>query len=499
MNALVAFPILLPFVLIIVLLIFRTVRIAGYIALAGTFLLLMLSFVLFWMVRQQGVVVLQMGGWEAPFGITLVVDYLSALMLVVAAVILLSLAVYAPRFLPGEISITRFFQLFFALAMGLNGAFITGDVFNLFVWFEVMLMSSFVLITMGRTKDQLEGGIKYLALNLVGSMFFLAGAGLLYAKTGTLNMAHLAIILRDDCQAITMNTTAILFFMAFGIKAALFPLYFWLPASYHTPNIVISSLFAGLLTKVGVYAFIRFFTLFFVQDPRFWHPLLLIIAGLTMVAGGMAAAAHYETRRILSYHIISQIGYMIMGLGIFTPLAIAGSVFFTLHNMIAKTNTFLVSGMINKARGTFELKEVGGLFRQSPLMAVLFIIPAFALAGVPPLSGFFAKFILIKAGIENGNFVITSVAVITSMLTLYSMIKIWNEAFMKVQPANEYASRSFRKPSFGEYFPSLFLGGISLLMGVFAVYLFNYTLEAANQLLNPDLYIETVWKGGTGK
>ncbi|MDD2381790.1 MAG: proton-conducting transporter membrane subunit, partial [Mariniphaga sp.] len=269
--------------------------------------------------------------------------------------------------------------------------------------------------------------------------------------------------------------------------------------SYHTPNIVISSLFAGLLTKVGVYAFIRFFTLFFVQDPRFWHPLLLIIAGLTMVAGGMAAAAHYETRRILSYHIISQIGYMIMGLGIFTPLAIAGSVFFTLHNMIAKTNTFLVSGMINKARGTFELKEVGGLFRQSPLMAVLFIIPAFALAGVPPLSGFFAKFILIKAGIENGNFVITSVAVITSMLTLYSMIKIWNEAFMKVQPANEYASRSFRKPSFGEYFPSLFLGGISLLMGVFAVYLFDYTLEAANQLLNPDLYIETVWKGGTGK
>ena len=167
-----------------------------------------------------------------------------------------------------------------------------------------------------------------------------------------------------------------------------------------------------------------------------------------MVAGGMAAAAHYEVRRILSYHIISQIGYMIMGLGIFTPLAIAGSIFFTMHNMIAKTNTFLVSGMINKACGTFELKNIGGLVKQSPLMAVLFIIPAFALAGVPPLSGFFAKFILIKAGIENGNFVITAVAVVTGMLTLYSMIKIWNEAFLKVQPDNACASKPFQKPGY---------------------------------------------------
>jgi multicomponent Na+:H+ antiporter subunit D len=288
-----------------------------------------------------------------------------------------------------------------------------------------------------------------------------------------------------------MNTSAVLFFVAFGIKAAVFPLYFWLPASYHTPNITISSLFAGLLTKVGVYTFIRFFTLFFVHDPQFWHQMLLVIAGLTMVAGGLAAAAHYETRRILSYHIISQIGYMIMGLGIFTPLAIAGAVFFTLHNMIAKTNTFLVSGMINKARGTFELKEIGGLFKESPFLAILFIIPAFALAGVPPISGFFAKFILIKAGIENGNYIITAVAILTGMLTLYSMIKIWNEAFLKKQPDNERKNRSY-KFGFAEYFPSVLLGIVSILMGIFAMYVFGYTMEAANQLINPDLYIETV-------
>jgi multicomponent Na+:H+ antiporter subunit D len=286
--------------------------------------------------------------------------------------------------------------------MGVNGAFITGDVFNLYVWFEVMLISSFVLITMGKKKEQLEGGIKYLALNLVGSFFFLAGLGLLYGKTGTLNMAHLAEILKNDEQALMMNTSGILFFVAFGIKAAVFPLYFWLPSSYHTPNIAITSLFAGLLTKVGVYTLFRFFTLFFVHDQHFWHTLLLLVAGFTMVSGGMAAASYYETRRILSYHIISQIGYMIMGLGIFTPLAIGGAIYFTIHNMIAKTGTFLAAGMICKIKGTYNLKEVGGLYKQNPLLAILFIVPAFALAGVPPLAGFFVKFLLIKPNRING-------------------------------------------------------------------------------------------------
>ncbi len=487
-----ALPILIPFLFIILLIFIRSERVSRFIGPAGSGLLIIVSFYLFIRVAHSGILTLQMGGWEAPFGITIVVDYLSALMLIVSAFILFAISIYALNFLPGNINLNRFYIFFFGLGMGLNGAFVTGDVFNLFVWFEVMLMSSFVLIAMGRTRDQLEGGIKYLALNLIGSLLFLAGVGLLYGKTGTLNMAHLAEILKNDDQAFLMNTSAILFFVAFGIKAAVFPLYFWLPASYHTPNITISSLFAGLLTKVGVYTLIRFFTLFFVQDTQFWHQLLLIIAGFTMVAGGMAAAAHYETRRILSYHIISQIGYMVMGLGIFTPLAIAGAIFFTLHNMIAKTNTFLVAGMINKYRGTFYLKDIGGLFKQSPLMAFLFVIPAFALAGVPPISGFFAKFILIKAGIENGNYIITGVAVITAMFTLYSMIKIWNEAFLKKQPDNEITNDQNIKLSFGEVFPSMLLGLISILMGIFALSIFNFTMEAASQLIDPDLYIKSV-------
>ena len=492
----VALPILIPFLLAISLLFFRTPKTCRWVGPLGSLAIFVVSLMLFFRLQTTGILTLNVGGWEAPFGIVLVVDYLSALMLLVSSLILIAVSLFAIRFLPDEIPLSRFYFFFFTLTMGMNGAFITGDVFNLYVWFEVMLISSFVLITMGKKKEQLEGGIKYLALNLLGSLLFLAGLGLLYGKTGTLNMAHLAEILKNDDQALLMNTSAILFFVAFGIKAAVFPLFFWLPSSYHTPNITITSLFAGLLTKVGVYTLIRFFTLFFVHDQQFWHSLLLIVAGLTMVIGGMAAASYYETRRILSYHIISQIGYMIMGLGIFTPLAIAGAVFFTLHNMIAKTGAFLASGMIAKMKGTYHLKEVGGLYKQNPLLAVLFIVPAFALAGVPPLSGFFAKFMLIKAGMESGSYIITTVALLTSLLTLYSMIKIWNEAFLKKQPENHENQESI-KLNWADYMPLAILATASVLMGIFAATVFTYAMEAANQLIDPTNYIDTVLRNRT--
>lgn len=488
----IALPILAPLIFIILLLAVRSNTLAKWIGVIGSGILFFISIYLFLIVKEKGIISLNMGDWKAPFGIVLVIDYLSSIMLMATALIAIALSIYSIKYLHIEHKQSKFYVFFFSLIMGVNGAFTTGDAFNLYVWFEVLLMSSFVLITLGNTKEQLEGGIKYMALNLLGSLFFLAGLGLLYGKTGTLNMAHLAEILQKDDQAILMNSSAMLFFIAFGIKAAVFPLFFWLPSSYHTPNIAISSLFAGLLTKVGVYALIRFFTLFFVQDQQFWHNLLLIIAGLTMVVGGVAASAHYDSRRILSYHIISQIGYMIMGLGIFTPLAIAGAIFFTIHNMVAKTNIFLIAGIINKISGSFYLKDIGGLLKKSPFLAILFIVPAFALVGVPPLSGFFAKFILIKAGIEDGHYLVTGVAVLTAMFTLYSMIKIWNEAYLKKEPENNLINRESVKLEFTDLIPSIILGATSILLGVFAADVFYYMMEAANQLIDPSNYIETV-------
>ncbi|MFO8087133.1 MAG: proton-conducting transporter membrane subunit [Bacteroidales bacterium] len=489
-----ALPIVIPFVFMIIMISPLSARLARFGGVLGSFLLLMVSVILLLKVKGTGILTLYIGAWEAPFGISFVADPFSAIMLVVSSVVLFSISLYAIYFLPQEYQSDKFYVFFFTLALGLNGSFLTGDVFNLYVWFEVMLLSSFVLMTLGKSRDELRGGIKYLALSLLGSLAFLAGIGLLYGNTGTLNMAHLAQIVQNSEQNQWLNTPAMLIFLAFGIKAAVFPLFFWLPASYHHPNITISSLFAGLLTKVGVYAMIRFFTMFFIQDPAFWHNLILIIAGFTMVVGGMAATTHYDTRRILSFHIISQIGYMVMGLGIFTPLGIAGAIFFMIHNMIAKTNTFLVAGMINKLQGTFDLKNAGNLLKENPFLAVLFIVPAFALAGIPPVSGFFGKFILIKAGIDSEQYLITAVAIFTGLLTLYSMIKIWNEAFLKKQEQPSEMPVSSQKLSFREALPSVILGVISILLGIFAAPVFEFTMDAAEVLLNTSNYIDTVLK-----
>lgn len=489
MSNLLALPLLLPVFMMIILIFIRHDRWTRMLALAGSALQLVFSTLLFVELNNNGILVLHAGSWVAPFGITLVLDYLGGLMLLVSSLIVFTVTGYSHRFMQEDCASNRFYVFLFSLALGLNGAFLTGDIFNLFVWFEVMLLSSFVLITYGSRREQLGGGIKYLSLNLIGSFFFLAGIGLLYSRTGTLNMAQLALIFREGENNLLFNAAAMLFFVAFGIKSALFPLHFWLPASYHTPNITITSLFAGLLTKVGVYAMIRFFSMFYLQDVAFWQNLLFVAAALTMVSGGMAATTQYETRRILSYHIISQIGYMIMGLAFFTPLGVAGAIFFAMHNMVAKTNAFFVMGLVNRLKGSFHLKEVGGLFKESPLLAVLFIIPAFALAGIPPLSGFFGKLILIKAGLDAGHYLVTAVAILTAMLTLYSMIKIWFEAFLKPAPAS---SAPITRMTFLDLWPSVVLALVSILLGLFAGPVFDVCYKAATLLLQPTPYIDAV-------
>lgn len=491
----IALPILIPLLTSILLIFSGNTRYQKVIGVTGALANFTVSLLIISMAAGNNIQVLQAGNWEAPFGITLVVDMFSALMLLVSGFISLALAIYSIYYISERLISYRYFLFYHTLLMGVNGAFITGDIFNLYVWFEVMLMSSFILITLGSKAKQLKGGIKYLTMNLVASLFFLAGTGLLYGKTGTLNMAHLAAILQNDSQAFLMDTSTMLFFIAFGIKAALFPFFFWLPSSYHTPPVAITAFFAALLTKVGVYALIRVFTLFLVQNPAFWHTFFLVIAGLTMVTGGMAAASNFEIRKILSFHIISQIGYIIFGLGLFTPLALAGAIYFTMHNMLAKTNAFLVSGHIHRLTGSFHLKNIGGIYKNYPLLGILFIIPAFALAGVPPLPGFFGKFFLIKAGFEAEKWFISGIAIITGMLTLFSMIKIWNEAFFKKAPYDQAAGNTIGRLKTGELMPSILLGTGTIILGLGAGYFFEFFMEAGNQLLDSSGYINAVLKG----
>jgi multicomponent Na+:H+ antiporter subunit D len=490
---LIILPILIPLIFIIIFLVMPgKSKWNGIFGIGGSLLLFVISIIIFITVAKEDILILQSGGWSSPFGISIVVDIFSSIMLLMSGLIGFTVAVYSYYQLDRARLENRFFLFYMAVLMGVNGAFITGDIFNLYVWFEVMIIASFILITLGGERAQLKGAIKYVTMNLVSSLFFLAGIGLLYGKTGTLNIADLAQILRSADEAVLINTSAMLFFIAFGIKSAIFPLFFWLPASYHTPPVSITAFFAGLLTKVGVYSMIRFFTMFFIEDIPFWQVLLLTIAGFTMVVGVLTAASQYEMRKILSFHIISQVGYMVLGLGLFTVAGVAGAIFYIVHNIVSKTATFLSAGMVHRLTGSYELKSIGGLYKKYPFLSLLFLIPAMSLAGIPPLSGFVGKLYLIIAGFEAEKWLITAIAIVVSLLTLFSMVKIWNEVFWKPSPGSDENIVKKESVSAGMVIPLVILAVLTILLGVFGGYFIEISTRAAEQMLYPDGYINEV-------
>ncbi len=429
------------------------------------------------------------GGWKAPYGITLAADILSAMMLVVCNLVALGVAIYSLKGLSVERQTTFFWPLLLILMFGVSGSFVTTDLFNLFVWFEVMLLSSFVLMSSRAGKSQSAGAIKYVVLNLIASTFFLCGAGLLYGKVGTLNMADLAVKLGENDSMLVQSSAAMLF-IAYAIKSAVFPFFFWLPASYHTAPIPVSALFAGLLTKVGVYAFMRTGTLFVFTGDSNMERILMVAAILTMVTGVLGAASQFAMRKVLSFHIISQVGYMMLGLALNSTLAIAGAIFYIFHHIIVKSNLFLITGAVEHSIGTSDLSKTGGLYKKLPWLAMLFLIPALSLAGIPPLSGFWAKFVVLKASLDSGEWIAAVAVLAVGLLTLFSMTKIWNEVFWKKVPEGE--ERELKKIPATMLAPIVALAICTVVIGLFGNDLFKLSEQASEQLLDPQPYIEAV-------
>lgn len=498
MNSLIALPILIPLLVgASCVAAWRYAAAQRTLTLAGSIAYFAVAMVLLGRVAEEGIQAVQKGDWAAPFGITLVADTFSAVMIAATGVVAPVIVVYSLATMDRGREAYGYYPLLNILLMGVSGAFLTGDIFNLFVWFEVLLISSFVLLALGGERAQLEGAIKYVTLNLVASAFFLAAVGVLYAMAGSLNMADLSQRLASAGHPGVVTTLAVLFLVAFGIKGAIFPLFFWLPASYHTPPVAVSAMFGGLLTKVGVYALIRVFTLLFLNDVDYTHTLILAAGGVTMVTGVLGAVAQYEFRRLLSFHIVSQIGYMVMGLGFFTPLALAGAVFFIVHNIFVKTNLFLVSGVSYRLHGTYDLKKLGGLYRAHPWLSLLFAVSAFSLAGVPPLSGFFGKLVLVKAGLGIDQFVLVGAALGVSLLTLFSMTKIWAEAFWKPLPADTPADPQGGGAAllFG---PIVTLAVLAVALGAAAGPFFDLALQAGHQLMDPEGYVRAVLRARGG-
>lgn len=464
-------------------------------AAAGT---LFFSGRLVYTVFKEGVVSVQVGGWPAPFGITLIADYLSAGIILIACFTTFMVAIYSLHSIDTQRNNFGFIPVLLLLLFGTIGALLAGDIFNLYVWFEIIMVSTFVLLSLGGTKAQLEGTVKYVVINFLASSILLAGIGILYGLTGTLNMADLALKLPEIARPELSNLAAVFFIIGFGIKAAVFPLYYWLPASYPTPPIAITAMLGGLLTKIGAYVLIRYFTLVFTNDIAVTHNLLLWMAGITMVVGALGAVAQRDLHKILSFSIVSQIGYIIFGLGLFSSIALAGALFFIFHNVLVKTNLFLISGLVHASSGSFQLKTLGGLYKRLPLVAVLFLISAFALTGLPPLTGFWGKFLLAKAGLEAGEFILVFVAIGTGLLTLFYMTKIWNEAFWKKDPTLSQSGENlptqwqFLRKNYLMLTPVVLISLAILLIGCFPQAFLDYALLAGEQLLNKEAYINAV-------
>lgn len=460
--------------------------------------------------------VIQVGGWAAPFGISLVVDRLSALMVVVTSVVLIAVMAFSigqgAADGDDETPVSIFYPTYLVLAAGVYNAFIAGDLFNLFVGFEILLVSSFVLITLGGTVSRIRAGVTYIVVSMVSSLLFLAAIAAIFAATGTVNFAELAIRIAELPEA----TQLILHFMlliAFGIKAALFPLSFWLPDSYPSAPAPVTAVFAGLLTKVGVYAILRTESLLFMAHDL--STLLFVISICTMLVGILGAVAQAGIRRLLSFTLVSHIGYMIFGIAVGTEAGWSATVYYIAHHILVQTTLFLVTGLIERVAGTATLTHLGGMLKRAPYVAVLFFIPMLNLGGIPPFSGFLGKLGLFIAGAEGtalgapSGFVWTGIGVgaATSLLTLYALIRVWNLGFWRTQEEvgesrQLLSDRLEESPDdivSEQRENTLLMNGattvmvvVTIIMTVFAGPIYDYADAAASNLTEPDRYIEQV-------
>jgi len=361
----------------------------------------------------------------------------------------------------------------------------------MFVFFEVLLMASYVLIVLGGEKRQLQESIKYILVNVISSALFVVAVALLYSVVGTLNMADISVKLSEVGNTGIITVIAVLFLIVFGVKGAIFPLYFWLPGSYSAPPIPVLALFGALLTKVGLYAITRTYTLLFIHDIGFTHQLLMIISVLTIIAGCIGALAYFDVKQIIIYNIIIAIGVILFGIAQMNEAGISGALFYLVHDMIIKGALFLLIGIIIAITGTSNLRKMGGLMKTHAPLGWIYLIAAFGLAGIPPLSGFVGKLLIVQGAFEAGNILGSIVILGSSLIVLLSVIRIFVYAFwgepVKLPQSN---TRSYKRMMF----PAVALVVLSILYGVGTEWVLPYMTKATDVLLQPSIYIDAVLK-----
>ena len=492
MNNLVVLPIVIPLFTGMFLIMFKEriffQRLLAFLALAGTS---GVTYFLIYQIDHLGIQTLQMGSWPAPYGITLAIDMFSALLLLTGNIVALLCLLFAFRSLDPQIETTYFYPLFLFLITGVNGSFITGDLFNLYVFFEVLLIASYVLVSLGGKRRQLREAMKYVVINVISSTLFLFAIAYLYSLTGTLNLAHLSVRVAESGQDGFTTVLALLLLLVFAIKAGLF-LFFWLPGAYSAPPTAIAALFAALMTKVGIYAIFRMFTLVFYHQLSITHLFIGILAAVTMILGGLGASAFGEIKQILTYNVIIGAGFILAGLATYTPEGLGGSVFYLIHDMISKALVFLIGGTIIHLTGTTKLKDMSGLIRSHPVLGWMFFLAILALAGIPPLSGFVGKVLVTEGTFSSGYYWLGAIGLAASLMILYSLLKIFMNAFWGETVLSIEEEKGTTR---GLMLPVVTLAALTVVIGLFAGFFVPYIEQAAYGLLHPELYIEAVFAG----
>ncbi|MFB6356411.1 MAG: proton-conducting transporter membrane subunit [bacterium] len=446
-----------------------------------------------------GIATLQFGNWLPPFGIVFAVDWLSVFMLSFLNLIGFCVVIYSFfKSVRGSNESPYFYALILFQIAGVNGALTTGDIFNLFVWYEVMLIVSYGLLAQGGYRRKIKGVPDYIVINIFSGLLFLLAVAITYASFGTLNMAHIGQLVKMGEAPPWSTTLAMIYFVVFGTKAAVFPLYFWLFRGYPLASAPVAALFGGLLTKVGVYSMLRVFPLMFPEqflagEVSFTRMVFYLVGSASIIFGVAGALSRHEWKDILSHHITSQIGYMIIGIGVWTTGAVAGTLYYIVQHTVVKSSLFLIGGMTEDHMGTTDLGDQSGLIEQLPYVATLFLIAGLALAGLPPLSGFFAKMTIFYSAFVVGGqwaYAVIAAGLVGGLFTLYSMVKIWRLSFLG-EPSEDTATGApgIRKGLFVG--PSI-LVITSICLGLFGGTVYGWTSKAAEQVLNPQPYIEKV-------
>lgn len=484
-------PILIPLLTAIILIFFKkNIVIQRVISVVASILTILFSIMLVEKVHSQGIQTLNLSNWEAPFGITLVSDMLSAILVLTTSIVALATIVYSFHSIGKDRERFYYYPVLQFLIVGINGAFTTGDIFNLFVFFEVMLMSSYVLLVLGGMKIQLRESIKYILVNVISSALFVMAVALLYSVVGTLNMAHISVRISEIGQPGILTVIAVLFLIVFGLKGGIFPLYFWLPGSYYAPPAPVLAIFGALLTKVGVYSIMRTFSLFFHHDIGFTHQLLNILAIITIIVGVIGAIAYWDLKKIIIYNIIIAVGVILFGVAAMTPDSLNGAVFYLIHDMIIKAALFFLIGIMIAITGTSNLRKMSGLIKSNPGLGWTFFIAALGLAGIPPLSGFIGKLLIVQGGFAAEHYWGSGLILLSSLFVLFSVMKIFINGFW----GTPRAYKVDQPPIKILMIAPVLLVVLSVFYGVGSEFVLPYISQAAEILANPEIYIDAVLK-----